>query len=241
MSEPRRVAIVGGGLAGLAAAVALARDAPSIAVELFESRRQLGGRAGSFVDKQTGEEIDQCQHVAMGCCTKFLDYCRTTETDSMWERHTALHFMGPDGTQYNLRATPLLPPPLHLAGSLLRLGYLTWRDKLDISRALLQLAATRPGERLDSQSIADWLRAHGQSERALARFWSVVLVALAIVLLGCLALYTRTIPAALTAVTEPVLKLGLVKSITKTVLQGVGYPVAFLWTGIVGWKHARAA
>lgn len=89
--------------------------------------------------------------------------------------------------------------------------------------------------------VLSFAAAVARGSQGLVKFWSVVLVALAIVLLGCLALYTRTIPAALTAVTEPVLKLGLVKSITKTVLQGVGYPVAFLWTGIVGWKHARAA
>ena len=63
----RRVVIVGGGLAGLAAAVGLADTEAT--VTLLESRPRLGGRAGSFLDNETGEWIDTCQHVAMGCCT----------------------------------------------------------------------------------------------------------------------------------------------------------------------------
>ena len=67
----KRVAIFGGGLAGLAAAEAL--SAHGINVELHEARSRLGGRASSFADQQTGEIIDNCQHVAMGCCTNFFD------------------------------------------------------------------------------------------------------------------------------------------------------------------------
>lgn len=89
--------------------------------------------------------------------------------------------------------------------------------------------------------ILSFAAAVARGSQGLVKFWAVVLVVLAVVLFGCLALYSRTIPAALTAVTDPVLRLGLVKSITKTILQAVGYPVAFLWTGIVGWKHARSA
>src|SRR5688500_4620614 len=69
-----RVGIVGGGLAGLAAAVALVQH--GCEVELFEARRKLGGRAGSYHDPLDGATIDHCQHVAMGCCTNFLDFCR---------------------------------------------------------------------------------------------------------------------------------------------------------------------
>src|SRR5262245_18687744 len=90
-----RIAIVGGGLAGLAAAAALVIR--GCRVELFESRRKLGGRTGSYVDRATGDSIDHCQHVAMGCCTNFLDFCRQTGIDGLLDRHSTLHFYGLDG------------------------------------------------------------------------------------------------------------------------------------------------
>ena len=70
-----RVAIIGGGLAGLAAACALA-DA-GVVVDLFERKPFLGGRASSYEHPGTGEVVDNCQHVLLGCCTNLLDfYCR---------------------------------------------------------------------------------------------------------------------------------------------------------------------
>src|SRR4051812_41198945 len=72
-STPRAV-VIGGGLAGMAAAVALA-DAGA-AVTLLEARKTLGGRAGSFEDPQTGETLDNCQHVLLGCCTNLVDFYR---------------------------------------------------------------------------------------------------------------------------------------------------------------------
>src|SRR5436190_12063794 len=100
MNSPR-VAIVGGGLAGLAAASALVDR--NCRVELFEARRTLGGRAGSYVDRTTGERIDHCQHVAMGCCTNFLDFCRRTGILELLERHRTLYFFAPDGRRCNFR------------------------------------------------------------------------------------------------------------------------------------------
>ncbi|MGA3067759.1 MAG: FAD-dependent oxidoreductase, partial [Tepidisphaeraceae bacterium] len=69
-----RVVVVGGGLAGMAAAVAL--ESRGRRVTLLEARKTLGGRAGSFEDPQTGETLDNCQHVLLGCCTNLLDFYR---------------------------------------------------------------------------------------------------------------------------------------------------------------------
>ncbi len=166
-----RVAVVGGGLAGLAAAVAARQR--GLQVELFEARSRLGGRAGSFQDPESGEWVDHCQHVAMGCCTNLTDFCRRTGTADGFRRDRRLWFIGPDCRICAFSATPLLPSPLHLAPAMTRLRYLDLRDRLRIGRALLTLAREN-GE--PDVSIGCWLREHGQSDRALEHFWSVVLV-----------------------------------------------------------------
>ena len=97
-----RVVIVGGGLAGLAAASALARH--GIPATLLESRPRWGGRASSFLDQATGEAIDNCQHVALGCCTNFLEFCRTVGMDGAFCREGELTFLSPEGASSRLAA-----------------------------------------------------------------------------------------------------------------------------------------
>jgi squalene-associated FAD-dependent desaturase len=169
-----RVAIVGGGLAGLAAAVALAPR--GCQVDLFESRRRLGGRAGSYFDRASGESIDHCQHVAMGCCTNFLDFCRKTGIVDLLVQYRTLHFFGPDGGQSDFAPSRLLPAPLHLAGPLFSLKYLSWADKLSISRAMLALVRAPHTDAADGQTVLSWLLHQRQSPAAIERFWKVVLV-----------------------------------------------------------------
>lgn len=165
-----RIAIVGGGLAGLAAAVGLADR--GLQVELLETRRQLGGRAGSFRDPATGELVDHCQHVSLGCCTNLEDFCRRTGLSDLLHRQRTLHFFGPDNRRYDVAASRWLPAPLHLLPSLLRLRYLTWRERLGIIRALRQLARADDS----SATVGQWLRDHNQSERAIELFWTPVIV-----------------------------------------------------------------
>ena len=115
--RPLGRSVVGGGLAGLAAAVAL--GSAGCRVELFEARRSLGGRATSFRDPATGELVDHCQHVSMGCCTNLADFCRRTGIAEFFRRDRVLNFIGPDGRLYPLRASRLLPAPLALGAELL--------------------------------------------------------------------------------------------------------------------------
>ncbi|HVC98516.1 MAG TPA: hydroxysqualene dehydroxylase HpnE [Pirellulales bacterium] len=169
-----RVAVVGGGLAGLAAAARLAEA--GLAVELFEARRQLGGRATSFHDPASGEWIDHCQHVSMGCCTNLADFCRRTQIDDAFRRDRVLHFFAPDGRGYRLAGCRWLPAPLHLGPSFLRFGFLSFFERLAIARALWRLARTAIDDDASQPTIGQWLRANGQSARAIEWFWSVVLV-----------------------------------------------------------------
>jgi squalene-associated FAD-dependent desaturase len=165
------VVVVGGGLAGLAAAAALVDR--GLRITLLESRPRLGGRASSFTDPVTGEPVDNCQHVSMACCTNLADFCRRVGTDGLFRREDALVFLSPEGRVSRLRAG-LLPAPLHLAGSFLRARFLSATDKLRVAYGLAclrQAGRDRPGE-----TLAGWLRRHGQTARTIERYWGPVLV-----------------------------------------------------------------
>lgn len=167
-------AIVGGGLAGLAAALALREQ--GVPVELFEARRALGGRASSYREATSGELVDHCQHVSMGCCTSLSDFCRRAGIEDEFRRYETLHFLGPNGKQYDLAAHQLLPAPLHLLPALMQLGYFSWRTRLQLARALWQLARVRVDSPAAEMRMTDWLRGAGQSRQAIEQFWEVVLV-----------------------------------------------------------------
>ena len=169
----KSVAIVGGGLAGMAAAAALC-DA-GVKVEIFEQSNRLGGRASSFEEAWNGQFIDQCQHVAMGCCTSFLDFCRRTGVADCFQRHKTYHFIGPDGAKSDLSAVNWLPAPFHLLPGLWRLKYLSWGERFKIICAMRKLIHLKNTKENDAETIGAWFRREGQSDAAIERFWSVVL------------------------------------------------------------------
>jgi squalene-associated FAD-dependent desaturase len=168
MSE--RVIIIGAGLAGLAAASALAPR--GFRITLLESRPRAGGRASSFTDATTGQLVDACQHVSMGCCTNFAHFCRTVGIDHFLAPQPRLYFMTPDR-----RVSPFfadrLPAPLHLARCFLGAHYLSLSEKLWIAWGLLCLRREPPEA---DPPFLDWLRRHGQPPRTIERFWGLVLV-----------------------------------------------------------------
>jgi squalene-associated FAD-dependent desaturase len=164
------VVIIGGGLAGLATAAALAPR--GLKVTVLESRNRLGGRAGSFTDAVSGQLVDACQHVSMGCCTNFAHFCRTTGIDHFLAPQPTLYFMTPDRRVSRFGADPL-PAPLHLARSLLRAHYLSLTDKLRIAWGLSALRRVNPD---DDSPLLPWLKRQRQNQRVIERFWSVVLV-----------------------------------------------------------------
>jgi len=165
------VVIVGGGLAGLACAVALAEQ--GVLATVLESRPRLGGRASSFHDSTTAQWVDNCQHVAMGCCTNFRHFCQITGIDSQFQTAEQLNFVGDRG-QIHPFAANFGPAPLHLVRAFARLGYLTWSDKWALARGLSALARQRSFD--EQQSMADWLQRQRQPVRTIERFWHVVLV-----------------------------------------------------------------
>ena len=170
---PPSVAVIGGGVAGLAAAVAAVER--GFQVELFEQAPALGGRAGSYHDTRANELVDLSPHVAMGCCTNLLNLCRRTKTDDAFDRFARLHFIGPDGRRYDFVPSRWLPAPLHLLPALRRLGYLSGRQRRAIGRGIRQLARNRTPDAADGPCMGDWLRRQKQPDECVRLFWAVVL------------------------------------------------------------------
>lgn len=169
MSSPS-VLVIGGGLAGLATAAALAPR--GYCVTIFESRNRLGGRAGSFTDSATGHVVDACQHVSMGCCTNFAHFCRTVGIDHFLARQPTLYFMTPDRRVSQFRGDRL-PAPLHLARSFARAHFLSIGEKVRVAYGLASLMR----EPADADPpFFEWLTRHRQTPRTIDRFWGVVLV-----------------------------------------------------------------
>jgi squalene-associated FAD-dependent desaturase len=178
-----RIIIVGGGIAGLAAAAALgscsASSSPDYQVQLFETRAFLGGRATSYpAPAQDGalEIIDNCQHILLKCCVNLRDFYSRLGVADKIEFHRKFYFIEPGGRTSTLEAG-LLPAPAHFTESFLKSRYLSLADKLSLARGLLALKReykTRPG--LDSITMLEWLREKRQTPRAIERFWRQVLV-----------------------------------------------------------------
>jgi squalene-associated FAD-dependent desaturase len=166
-----RVAIVGGGLAGLAAACVLA-DA-GLPIDLFERKPFLGGRASSYEHPGTGEVVDNCQHVLLGCCTNLVDFYRRIGSDQLIRWYNRLTFIEPGGRRSAIAASSV-PAPFHTSPTFLRAHALTLRDKLAIARAMLSVMPARPAD--NGQNFKQWLKSHGQTDQAIRRFWEPVLV-----------------------------------------------------------------
>jgi squalene-associated FAD-dependent desaturase len=169
--DPYRVAVIGGGVAGLAAACALAQD--GYAVELFERRPYVGGRASSYLHPGVDEVIDNCQHIILGCCTNVLGLLRRAGAEDAMHWSDGITYLEPGGGRTKLRPAPL-PAPLHSTPSFVSAKALGWHDKLAIARAI---SAFLRGSRAedDRQNFADWLQRTGQTKRAVEHFWKPVL------------------------------------------------------------------
>lgn len=169
-----RIAVVGGGLAGIAAALACADGGAS--VTLFEARRQLGG--ATFSIERNGHLLDNGQHVTLRCCDQYLSFLRRIGSDGLLDMQPRLRIpilLASGRTTYLQRSR--LPAPLHLAGALLRYRPLSLRERVSALLAANALRRLDPDdERLDERTFGSWLAEHGQSERAIAALWDLVVL-----------------------------------------------------------------
>jgi len=168
---PLTVAVAGGGLAGLAAACALADS--GFRVTLFERRPYLGGRASSYEHPGTGEVVDNCQHVLFRTCTNLIEFYHRIGVDHEIRWYDQMTFIEPGGRASAMNSS-FLPAPLHTAPSFLRFPFLSARDKLAVARAMVPLTLTP--QRDTGKSFEHWLQRHGQTEGAIQRFWKPILI-----------------------------------------------------------------
>jgi squalene-associated FAD-dependent desaturase len=170
-TQSPKVAVIGGGLAGLAAGSVLAEN--GFRVTLFERRPYLGGRASSYQHPGTGEVVDNCQHVLLGCCTNLIEFYRRIGVEDKIRWYERMTFLEPGGRASVIEPTSL-PAPLHTAPSFLRASCLNLSDKLSVAAGLAALTPIAPHD--TGESFLQWLKRHGQTERAIDRFWKTVLV-----------------------------------------------------------------
>ncbi|HVW78217.1 MAG TPA: hydroxysqualene dehydroxylase HpnE [Alloacidobacterium sp.] len=166
------VIVVGGGVAGLAAASALSDS--GYQVHLIERRPYVGGRASSYEHPGTGEIIDNCQHVLFGCCTNLLNfYSRIGALDKLrW--YDEITMIEPGGRQSVLRPSSL-PAPLHASTAFIKAHAFSFADKVSIARGLSSFMTGIPKD--TEEDFAHWLKRHYQTPGAIKRFWEPVLYA----------------------------------------------------------------
>jgi zeta-carotene desaturase len=165
------VAVAGGGLAGLAAACALADS--GFRVTVFERRPYLGGRASSYQHPGTGEVVDNCQHVLFRSCTNLIEFYERIGVNQQIRWYDQMTFVEPGGRATVMRASPL-PAPLHTGPSFLHFPFLTSAAKLAIARAMLPLTMTVQKD--TGKSFENWLQQHRQTPGAIERFWKPILI-----------------------------------------------------------------
>ena len=172
-----RVAVLGGGLAGLAAGCELVDRGHQ--VTLFERRPWAGGKTYSFVERETQEAVDNGQHIFMPCMTAYIAFLRKLGTLRLTRRQRRMRVPVFDaaGRRSDLWAAALRPP-FHLAASFTAYRHVAPADKLRIARALVAIMRTTVQQRdaCNDETFGAWLRRHGQSATAIRDFWDLIVV-----------------------------------------------------------------
>jgi squalene-associated FAD-dependent desaturase len=173
----RNVLVIGGGVAGLAAAVDLASD--HFSVLLVEQKQHLGGRVYSFVDKKTGDDIDNGQHLMMGCYHSTLRLLRTINSlkDISLQPALRVAFRHPEKGKTELHASSL-PAPFHLLTGMLGLKSLSLSNRFSLLRVGIALRKAKPesDKRLQQMTVSEWLGSLHQSEANRKYLWDILAI-----------------------------------------------------------------
>ena len=176
MTTPRRIVVVGAGVAGLNAAASLASTGANVTV--LDRRPYVGGRAYSYPHPALEEVVDS-QHVLVGCCSNLIDFCNTAGLADKIRWYDRQTYLEPATSTAPTKASTIapspLPAPLHYAASFLTLSTLTLADKLAVARGLAAFARGPAGR--DDESAAHWFRRTRQTPRAIRHLWEPLLLA----------------------------------------------------------------
>lgn len=172
-----RCIVIGAGLAGMAAAVAL--ESAGFCVTLLEARRTLGGRAGSFVHPETGEILDNCQHVLLGCCTNLIDFYRRIGASDRIHFQKTIHFLDGNGKRHDLWGLQSLPAPFHLGLSLMTFSALDMAERLALSAGMMSMMAMGISGRQawSNRPFGDWLAEQNQPASLINKIYQPLITA----------------------------------------------------------------
>ena len=180
MQLMRNAIVVGGGLAGISAALAL-QDSGKWNIKLFEAGKTLGGRVSSITDNETGLKLDNCQHACFRIYDHFLQLINrcNAQNSIKFQQKTVLSFTDPNsgitGTLYDSN----LKPPNQMLKSILKFPHLTFKDKLKMRKVVKKLSKMTEEERinLDGISFEKWLKENGQTQNSIDVFWGFFVLA----------------------------------------------------------------
>ncbi len=179
----KSVTVIGGGVAGISAACALAEA--GFQVHLVERRGYLGGRASSYLHPGVDEIIDNCQHVLFGCCTNLIGFYKRIAASDKVRWTTEMTMIEPGGRR-SILGPSWLPAPLHGLPRLMTANAFTWSDKLALARAFQAMLRPIPAE--STETLAEWLVRHHQTGGAIERFWKLVIASALNAEIECIAL-----------------------------------------------------
>jgi squalene-associated FAD-dependent desaturase len=172
--ERADVLILGGGFSGLSCAVRLAQGGRRVVV--LDKTPRLGGRARSFRDPASGLDVDNGQHLFMGCYRATRRFLKAIGTEDRLDIYpeVAVDYAQPGGARDRLSCPAWLPAPLHLAAGLLGLKGVSLREKgalLAFDQALKALRSGPIPDGVERTTVRQWLTGLGVSRNFQTRFF----------------------------------------------------------------------
>ncbi|MDR1268641.1 MAG: hydroxysqualene dehydroxylase HpnE [Planctomycetaceae bacterium] len=166
------LAIIGGGLAGIAAAESASKN--GFRVTLFERSRVLGGRAASMFEPNTGQWIDNGQHIALGCCTELLDLNRQLGLTEFFEQKNTIPFAQIDGKHGILTPATWLPNRWQFFPAFLTFPFLSLKERFTTGLLLRKLGSQK--KESEPETFAEWLNTKKVSANTIEKFWAPLIL-----------------------------------------------------------------